>query len=135
MTSPSCTPGVLVAMALAAGCASAPPASTTVVAFSDVHFDPFHDPLLFPELLAAPASDWARIFARSGSTDPGCRADLVVLQARDVVEAIRLRAARLFVLRSGKVVSRTPPATARLDLPGRPAEVDFLAPRRQAAGT
>ncbi len=58
-------------MALAAGCTSAPAAPTTVVAFSDVHFDPFHDPLLFPELLAAPASEWAGIFARSRSTDPG----------------------------------------------------------------
>jgi len=56
---------------------------------------------------------------------PGCRADLVLLQARDPVEAIRLRATRLVVLRGGKVVARTPPATATLALEGRPAQVDF----------
>ena len=33
--------------------------------------------------------------------EPGCRADLVVLEAGDAVEAIRLKAARLFVLRRG----------------------------------
>lgn len=56
---------------------------------------------------------------------PGCRADLVVLQARDPIEAIRLRAPRLAVLRAGRVIARSPAATARLNLPGRPAEVDF----------
>jgi cytosine deaminase len=57
---------------------------------------------------------------------PGCHADLVLLQARDPIEAIRLRAPRLVVLRRGRVVAGQPPATARLDLPGRPSEVDFL---------
>jgi len=55
----------------------------------------------------------------------GCRADLVLLQARDPVEAIRLRATRLAVIRAGKVIARTPPATAALDLPGRPAATSF----------
>jgi len=56
---------------------------------------------------------------------PGCHADLVLLDAGDPVEAIRLRAARLLVLRRGRVVAESPPAVARLDLPGRPAQVDF----------
>lgn len=56
---------------------------------------------------------------------PGCHADLVLLDARDPVEAIRLRAARLLVLRRGKVIARSAPAQARLSLPGRPAQVDF----------
>jgi len=56
---------------------------------------------------------------------PGSHADLVVLDAGDPVEAIRLRAARRFVVRRGRVVSRAPAARATLDLPGRPAEVDF----------
>ncbi|SOZ17888.1 cytosine deaminase [Cupriavidus taiwanensis] len=56
---------------------------------------------------------------------PGCRADLVLLQARDPVEAIRLRATRLRVLRAGKTIATTPAATAALALPGRPAQVDF----------
>ena len=56
---------------------------------------------------------------------PGCRADLVLLQAADPVEAIRLRATRLMVMRAGRVIARTPPALARLDLPGRPSELDW----------
>jgi cytosine deaminase len=55
----------------------------------------------------------------------GNRADLVLLQARDPVEAIRLRASRLMVVRAGVVVARTAPATATLSLPGRPPNVDW----------
>jgi cytosine deaminase len=57
--------------------------------------------------------------------EPGCHADLVVLDAGSTIEAIRLRAARRFVIRRGKVVSRAPAAQVQLDLPGRPAQVDF----------
>ena len=56
---------------------------------------------------------------------PGSRADMVLLQATDPVEAIRLRATRLAVVRAGKVVARTPAATAALSLPDRPAQTDF----------
>jgi len=55
----------------------------------------------------------------------GKRADLVLLQARDPIEAIRVRATRLVVLRAGKIVATTPPAAATLALPGRPTRVDF----------
>ncbi|MFO1317522.1 MAG: amidohydrolase family protein [Burkholderiales bacterium] len=56
---------------------------------------------------------------------PGNRADFVLLQARDPVEAIRLRATRLMVFRAGRVVAQTPAAVAKLDLPGRPPAVDW----------
>jgi cytosine/creatinine deaminase len=56
---------------------------------------------------------------------PGCNADLVLLQARDPIEALRLRATRLAVIRRGKVIARSPATTAVLDLPGRPKEVVF----------
>ena len=56
---------------------------------------------------------------------PGNRADFVLLQARDPIEAIRLRAPRLKVFRAGKVIAETPAATAALHLPGRPASVDW----------
>ncbi|WP_070359916.1 amidohydrolase family protein [Duganella sp. HH105] len=55
----------------------------------------------------------------------GCHADLVLLDAADPVEAIRLRAARRLVMRRGRVIAESPPAQARLDLPGRPPSVDF----------
>ncbi|MBK1663908.1 cytosine deaminase [Rhodospirillum rubrum] len=47
---------------------------------------------------------------------PGCRGDLVLLQAGDPVEALRLRATRLAVVRGGRIIARTPAATATLDL-------------------
>jgi cytosine deaminase len=55
----------------------------------------------------------------------GCKADLVLLQARDPVEAIRLRATRLAVIRGGQVIARTPAATAMLNLAGRPVDVNW----------
>jgi cytosine deaminase len=57
---------------------------------------------------------------------PGCFADMVLLQAGDPIEAIRLSPPRLAVVRRGRVVSEQSPATARLNLAGRPASVDFL---------
>ncbi|UDM53031.1 amidohydrolase family protein [Cupriavidus sp. MP-37] len=76
----------------------------------------------FDAVTAAPA----RILGLEGyGLEPGCRADLVLLQARDPVEAIRLRATRLRVLRAGKTIAAMPAATAALALPGRPAQVDF----------
>ena len=57
--------------------------------------------------------------------EAGCNADLVLLQARDPVEAIRLRAARLAVIRRGKVIARTPAATATLNIPNRPGSTSF----------
>src|SRR6185369_8250209 len=54
----------------------------------------------------------------------GCNADMVVLQAHDTIEAIRLRARRLFVIRRGKVIAETLPETTLLDLPDRPAALD-----------
>ena len=55
-----------------------------------------------------------------------CNADFVLLQARDPVEAIRLRAARLKVFRRGKLVAETPAATASLRLPGRPGATSWM---------
>jgi len=63
---------------------------------------------------------------------PGCYADLVVLQARDPVDAIRRRARRLQVLRRGRLVARTAPMTSDLDLPGRPARIDYDVPRSES---
>jgi cytosine deaminase len=59
----------------------------------------------------------------------GKSADFVLLQAHDPVEAIRLRATRLAVVRRGQVVARTPAATAALALPSRPPTVDWALTR------
>jgi cytosine deaminase len=56
---------------------------------------------------------------------PGCNADFVLLQARDPVEAIRLRATRLAVIRRGRVIARSPANTASLQLAGRPSSTSY----------
>jgi cytosine deaminase len=72
----------------------------------------------------------ARILGLEGyGLAPGCRADFVLLQARSPVEALRLRAQRLLVVRGGEVVARSPAATAELRLPGRPGSVDWTLQR------
>ena len=64
---------------------------------------------------------------------PGCDASFVLLQARNPVEAIRLRATRLKVFRRGRLLAETPAATAALHLPGRGGDTAFMPPR--PAGT
>ena len=56
---------------------------------------------------------------------PGCHADLVLLHARNPVDAIRLRATRLGVWRRGQRVASSPAPVAQLQLAGRPDSVDF----------
>ncbi|MEH6740280.1 MAG: amidohydrolase family protein [Sulfitobacter sp.] len=50
----------------------------------------------------------------------GAKASLVVLDANDPIEALRLRATRLCVVANGRIVSQTPRADATLSLPERP---------------
>ena len=54
----------------------------------------------------------------------GKRADLVVLDAGDPVEAIRLRATRLLVMARGKVIARRARSPMQVTLPGREGEID-----------
>jgi len=58
--------------------------------------------------------------------EKGCNADLVILQAVDPVEALRLKANRLFVIRRGKIIAQSEPLQSNLDLPGRPKSENFL---------
>jgi cytosine deaminase len=61
--------------------------------------------------------------------EPGCNADIVILQARDAQEALRLKPARLYVIRRGAVIAKTPPVISRLELEDRTVEVDFRWPK------
>jgi len=58
--------------------------------------------------------------------EKGCNADLVILQAADPVEALRLKANRLFVIRRGRIISSSKPAEAKLNLPARPKTQNYL---------
>ena len=69
----------------------------------------------------------ARILGLPGyGLEAGCFADFVLLQARDPVEALRLRATRLKVFRRGQLLAESPAATSTLHLPGRPALTSWM---------
>ena len=67
----------------------------------------------------------ARVLGLDGyGLAPGNRADMVLLQARDPVEAIRMRAARLKVIRRGRVIAESPARETTLHIEGRPERID-----------
>ncbi len=57
----------------------------------------------------------AQIMGLDFGLTPGRRASLIVLDAPDPIEALRLRPARLAVLSNGRIVARTEPAQTRFD--------------------
>ena len=61
--------------------------------------------------------------------DVGCDASFILLQARDPIEAIRLRATRLKVFRKGKLVAETLPSIATLHLLERSRETTWMTER------
>jgi cytosine deaminase len=70
----------------------------------------------------------ARILGLGGyGLEAGCNADFVLLQARDPVEALRLRANRLQVFRKGRLLASAPACSSSLHLPGRPSGTAFVA--------
>ena len=54
----------------------------------------------------------------------GSKANFNLLQAKDTIDAIRLRAHRLFVVRGGKLISRNAPLNSELLIKGRPNIID-----------
>src|SRR5450830_202252 len=71
----------------------------------------------------------ARILGLPGyGLEAGCFADFVLLQARDPVEAIRLRATRLKVFRRGQLLADSPASTSQLHLPGRTGQTSMMRP-------
>ncbi len=67
----------------------------------------------------------ARIMHLDGyGVEIGCKADMVLLQAADTIEAIRLKATRIAVIKGGRVIARTAPRQTALALPDRPTRLD-----------
>jgi cytosine deaminase len=56
---------------------------------------------------------------------PGNNADLIILQAADPIEAIRLHAERLFVIRRGRILAQTEPRVAKVQFGGEVKNLDF----------
>ena len=78
------------------------------------------------QIFEAVTTNAAKVMGLEGyGLEPGCRADMVILQARDPHEALRLKPARLYVIRRGKIIAESPPVVSRLNLEGQAIEVDF----------
>ncbi|QRM46597.1 amidohydrolase family protein [Rhizobium sp. BG4] len=57
--------------------------------------------------------------------DKGSKADLVILQAADPLEALRLKPVRLAVIKGGKVIAHTAPRITTISIDGRPQAIDI----------
>jgi cytosine deaminase len=78
------------------------------------------------QIFEAVTANGARVLGIDGyGIDPGCKGDVVILQAKSPQEALRLKPTRLFVIRRGQVIAETPPVMSRLDLADETLEVDF----------
>ena len=78
------------------------------------------------QIFAAVTTNGAKVLGLENyGLEPGCHADMVILQAADPQEALRLKPARLYVIRRGKVIAETPPVLSRLTLGSETHEVDF----------
>jgi cytosine deaminase len=74
----------------------------------------------------AVTSNPARILGLQGyGLEVGCNADFCLLQARDCIEAIRLRATRLKVFKRGRLIAQTPASVSSLNLAGRPPQTTW----------
>ena len=88
-----------------------------------------------PRMLEAVTTAGARTLGLEGyGLEPGRHADLVVLQAADPIEALRLKPARLFVVRRGQVIAETAAVRSRVRLGDAEIEVDFTRAEGDSAG-
>ena len=81
------------------------------------------------KIFEAVTTNGAKVLGLEGyGLEPGCHADVVILQAENTHEALRLKPARLFVIRRGTVIAETPPVVSRLEFADKTVEVDFRYP-------
>jgi cytosine deaminase len=79
-----------------------------------------------PKMFEAVTANGARTLGLEGyGLEKGCNADIVILQAADRVEALRLKPARLWVIRRGEVIAETPEVKSRLLLGDSDVEITF----------
>ncbi|SLN59553.1 Cytosine deaminase [Roseovarius litorisediminis] len=100
------------------------------VAFMGLHVAQMSSPEEMRQCFDMVTTESARILGHQDyGLRVGAQASLVVLDAGNPIEAVRLRPARLYVIAKGKVISKTPRQNAELALPARPETVR----RRHAA--
>jgi cytosine deaminase len=97
------------------------------VAHMGLHVAQMNSQAAMRQCFDAVTANPARILGLAGyGLEVGCHADLVLLQARDPVEALRLRATRLKVFRRGRLLAETPAATSQLHVNGRPDQTSWM---------
>ncbi len=97
------------------------------VAHMGLHIGQMTSQTAMRQCFEAVTSNAARVMGlRDYGLEAGCKADLVLLQARDPIEAIRLRATRLKVFKAGKLIAESPASTSKLLLPNRPDHTSWM---------
>lgn len=95
------------------------------VAFMGLHLAQMSSPEEMRKCFDMVTTENARIMGLSDyGLNVGATASLVVLDAGNPIEAVRLRPARLAVVAKGKVISTSARGTSALNLPGRPDTVN-----------
>ncbi|MBJ3776431.1 cytosine deaminase [Acuticoccus mangrovi] len=93
------------------------------VAFMAVHASHMSSRTEMPVVFDCVSGAAAEIMGlESYGLEDGCRADFVIHQAADTIEAIRLRLPRLAVIRTGKVIAQNAPTVTSLSF-GDPVEI------------
>jgi cytosine deaminase len=96
------------------------------VAFMGLHVGQMTGMAEMRRCFEAVTTNAAKVMGLEGyGLSPGCHADFVILQASDPIEALRLKPARLQVVRRGKVIAETPPVAVTLHTQALPLGVDF----------
>jgi cytosine/creatinine deaminase len=96
------------------------------VAHMGIHVAQMTSPPAMLQAFTAVTQTPAGIMGLAGyGLSKGCNGDFVLLDATSPIEAIRLRANRLAVVRRGVVVAEGAPLVSALHLPGRPPVADF----------
>ena len=96
------------------------------VAHMGIHVAQMTSPPAMLQAFTAVTETPARIMGIEGyGLAKGCNADFVLLDATSPIEAIRLRAGRLAVVRRGVVVAESAPHESQLHLAGRPDSTQF----------
>jgi len=102
------------------------------VAFMGLHVAQMSAPEEMARCFDMVTTESAKVMNLEGyGLEVGATASLVVLDAGDPVEAVRLRPDRLCVIAKSKVISRRARNDARLSIPGRP---DSVRPRHRPGG-
>jgi cytosine deaminase len=96
------------------------------VAHMGIHVAQMTSPPAMLQAFTAVTETPAKIMGIEGyGLAKGCNADFVLLDATSPIEAIRLRAGRLAVVRRGVVVAQSTPNESQLHLAGRPGSTQF----------